>query len=133
MFALLGGQSDLTSVPAEVVPRNEIESLVLRNPVGNGPLLEWLEAHAGDAGLEAALAKAGFERSTDERGCQVYDYLRVVKPNGQKRVASIFLCKGKKPNAMVLMTFPVILGRGKRIFDGSQQPHGLKLVDIYAS
>ena len=34
---------------------------------------------------------------------------------------------------LVLMTFPVILGRGKRIFDGSQQPHGLKLVDSYTS
>jgi dihydrofolate reductase len=34
---------------------------------------------------------------------------------------------------LVLMTFPVLLGRGKRIFDGSQQPHGLKLVDSFTS
>ena len=34
---------------------------------------------------------------------------------------------------LVLMTFPVLLGHGKRIFDGSQQPHGLKLVDSFTS
>jgi dihydrofolate reductase len=34
---------------------------------------------------------------------------------------------------LVLMTFPVLLGRGKSIFDGSQQPHGLKLVDSFTS
>ena len=31
---------------------------------------------------------------------------------------------------LVLMTFPVLLGKGKRIFDGSQKPGALKLVDI---
>ena len=30
---------------------------------------------------------------------------------------------------LVIMTFPVVLGRGKRIFDGSQTPGALKLVD----
>lgn len=30
---------------------------------------------------------------------------------------------------LILMIFPVVLGRGKRIFDGSQQPGALKLVD----
>lgn len=34
---------------------------------------------------------------------------------------------------LVLMTFPVILGRGKRIFDGSQGSCGLKLVDRFIS
>ena len=30
---------------------------------------------------------------------------------------------------LVLLTFPVMLGRGKRIFDGSEDPGALKLVD----
>jgi dihydrofolate reductase len=34
---------------------------------------------------------------------------------------------------LVLMTFPVVLGRGKRIFDGSQKPGGLRLVDSFVS
>ena len=34
---------------------------------------------------------------------------------------------------MVLMTFPVVLGKGKRIFDGDQNPGALKLVDHFVS
>jgi dihydrofolate reductase len=30
---------------------------------------------------------------------------------------------------LILMRFPIILGRGKRIFDGSERPGALKLVD----
>lgn len=34
---------------------------------------------------------------------------------------------------LILMTFPVLLGKGKRIFDGSQTPGALKLVDNFVS
>jgi dihydrofolate reductase len=34
---------------------------------------------------------------------------------------------------LVLMTFPVVLGPGKRIFDGSEKPSGLKLVKHFVS
>ena len=32
---------------------------------------------------------------------------------------------------LVLMTFPVLLGEGKRIFDGTEKPGALKLVDHF--
>jgi dihydrofolate reductase len=34
---------------------------------------------------------------------------------------------------LVLMTFPVLLGQGKRIFDGSERPGALKLVDHFVT
>jgi dihydrofolate reductase len=34
---------------------------------------------------------------------------------------------------LVLITFPVVLGKGKRIFDGSQQPGALKLADSFVT
>ena len=34
---------------------------------------------------------------------------------------------------LILMTFPVLLGKGKRIFDGTEQPGALKLVDHFVS
>jgi dihydrofolate reductase len=34
---------------------------------------------------------------------------------------------------LVLIGFPVILGHGKRVFDGSERPAGLRLVDHFVS
>jgi dihydrofolate reductase len=43
------------------------------------------------------------------------------------------LLAGGLIDKLVLITFPVVLGRGKRIFDGSQQPGAMKLVDSFVS
>ena len=34
---------------------------------------------------------------------------------------------------LVLITFPIVLGQGKRLFDGSEEPGALKLVDHFVS
>jgi dihydrofolate reductase len=34
---------------------------------------------------------------------------------------------------LILMTFPVVLGRGKRIFEGGEEPGSLRLVDHFVS
>ena len=36
-------------------------------------------------------------------------------------------------DTLVLMTFPVVLGKGKRIFDGTEAPGALRLVDHFVS
>jgi dihydrofolate reductase len=34
---------------------------------------------------------------------------------------------------LILMTFPIVLGRGKRIFDGSEKPGALKMTDHFVT
>ena len=34
---------------------------------------------------------------------------------------------------LVLLTFPILLGKGKRVFDGSLEPSGLRLVDSFVT
>ena len=43
------------------------------------------------------------------------------------------LLSAKLIDRLMLMTFPVLLGRGKSIFNGSERPGTLKLVDYFAS
>jgi dihydrofolate reductase len=43
------------------------------------------------------------------------------------------LLSARLVDRLMLMTFPVLLGHGKRIFDGSEHPGTLKLVDHFVS
>jgi dihydrofolate reductase len=43
------------------------------------------------------------------------------------------LLKAGLIDRLILMTFPVLLGEGRRIFDGSEKPGALKLVDHFVS
>lgn len=43
------------------------------------------------------------------------------------------LLSAKLIDRLMLMTFPIVLGRGKSIFDGSLKPGALKLVDQFVS
>jgi len=43
------------------------------------------------------------------------------------------LLAGGMIDRLVLMTFPVLLGQGKRIFDGTEEPGALKLTDHFVS
>jgi len=43
------------------------------------------------------------------------------------------LLSARQIDRLTLITFPVVLGQGKRLFDGSEQPSGLKLVEHFVS
>jgi dihydrofolate reductase len=43
------------------------------------------------------------------------------------------LLSARSIDRLTLITFPIVLGGGKRLFDGSEQPSGLKLVDHFVS
>jgi len=43
------------------------------------------------------------------------------------------LLSARSIDRLMLTTFPVVLGAGKRIFDGSEEPGALKLVDHFVS
>jgi dihydrofolate reductase len=43
------------------------------------------------------------------------------------------LLSARSIDRLVLITFPIVLGQGKRLFDGSEKPGALKLVDHFVS
>ncbi len=43
------------------------------------------------------------------------------------------LLSAKLIDRLMLITFPIVLGKGKKIFDGSEEPGALKLVDHFVS
>ncbi|HEX6218579.1 MAG TPA: dihydrofolate reductase family protein [Sphingomicrobium sp.] len=83
--------------------------------------LEWANSHkiAGDS---AADAVARLKR-TDGRDLLIQGSSTLYPP----------LLSAGLIDRLMLMTFPVLLGHGKSIFNGSEKPRGLKLVDSFVS
>ncbi|HET7816272.1 MAG TPA: dihydrofolate reductase family protein [Sphingomicrobium sp.] len=94
-----------------------IEKYVLTH--SHGPL-EWENSHrlSGDT----AEAVAELKRS-EGRDLLIQGSSTLYPP----------LLSARLIDRLMLMTFPVLLGRGKRIFDGSEKPGGLRLVDHFVT
>ena len=82
--------------------------------------LEWENSHklSGDTASVVADLKR-----TDGRGLLIQGSSTLYVP----------LLAAELIDRLTLMTFPVLLGEGKRIFDGSEKPGALKLVDHFVS
>lgn len=82
--------------------------------------LEWEHSHklSGDA----AQAVADLKR-TEGRDLLIQGSSSLYPP----------LLSARLIDRLVLLTFPILLGNGKSIFDGSLEPSGLKLVDGFVS
>ena len=83
--------------------------------------LEWQNSHklAGDT---AATAVADL-KATEGRDLLIQGSSTLYPP----------LLSAGLIDRLVLLTFPVVLGEGKRIFDGSQEPGAMKLTDHFVS
>jgi len=80
--------------------------------------LEWENSHR--LGGEAAVAEL---KKSDGRDLLIQGSSTLYVP----------LLAAGLIDRLVLMTFPVLLGEGKRIFDGTEKPGALKLVDHFIS
>jgi dihydrofolate reductase len=83
--------------------------------------LEWQNSHKL-AGATAGDAVAGLKRSAG----------RDLLIQGSSTLYPPLLSAGLI-DRLILLTFPVVLGHGKRIFDGSQAPGAMKLVDHFVT
>ena len=83
--------------------------------------LAWENSHR-IAGPSAAGAVAKL-KETDGRDLLIQGSSTLYPP----------LLSARLIDRLVLLTFPVLLGKGKSIFDGSEQPSGLKLADSYVT
>jgi dihydrofolate reductase len=82
--------------------------------------LTWENSHTLSGGTAAAVAEL---KRSDGRDLLIQGSSTLYVP----------LLSARLIDRLVLMTFPVLLGEGKRIFDGSEQPGALKLVDHFVS
>lgn len=83
--------------------------------------LKWENSHK-IAGADAADAVAKLKQS-DGRDLLIQGSSTLYPP----------LLSAGLIDRLVLLTFPVLLGEGKSIFDGSEKPSGLKLADSFVS
>jgi dihydrofolate reductase len=82
--------------------------------------LRWENSHriSGDTAEAVALLK-----QTEGRNLLIQGSSTLYPP----------LLSGRLIDQLIVMTFPVVLGAGKRIFDGSEEGSTLKLVDHFVS
>ena len=78
--------------------------------------LEWEHSHKVSGDTAEAVAEL---KQSDGRDLLIQGSSTLYPP----------LLSARLIDRLVLLTFPVMLGRGKRIFDGSEDPGALKLVD----
>ena len=78
--------------------------------------LEWEHSHKVSGDTAEAVAEL---KQSDGRDLLIQGSSTLYPP----------LLSARLSDRLVLLTFPVMLGRGKRIFDGSEDPGALKLVD----
>ena len=83
--------------------------------------LQWENSHK-IAGTSAAEAVAKLKES-DGRDLLIQGSSTLYPP----------LLSARLIDQLVLITFPVVLGEGKSIFDGSEKPTGLKLADSHVT
>lgn len=83
--------------------------------------LEWERSHK-ISGTSAADAVAELKK-TDGRDLLIQGSSTLYPP----------LLSARLIDRLMLITFPVLLGKGKSIFDGSEDPSGLKLADSFTT
>ena len=82
--------------------------------------LSWEHSHRLSGDTAAAIAEL---KRSDGRDLLIQGSSTIYPP----------LLQAGLIDRLILMTFPVLLGEGKRIFDGSEKPGALKLVDHFVS
>ena len=82
--------------------------------------LEWEHSHKVSGDTAEAVAEL---KQSDGRDLLIQGSSTLYPP----------LLSARLIDRLVLLTFPVMLGRGKRIFDGSEDPGALELVDHFVT
>ena len=82
--------------------------------------LEWDHSHRLSGDTAEAVAEL---KSSEGRDLLIQGSSKLYPP----------LLSARLIDRLILMTFPVVLGNGKRIFDGSECPGELKLVDHFVT